>query len=1052
MDTTTSGAQKFKVFISYSRVDLAHAVELKIALERYGFDVLLDQHGISAGEDWNARLGELILSCDTVVFVLTDASARSDICAWEVQHARALSKRILVVTTGPLTPGSAPPQALTGINWISCWPNPDVTGSSFMQGVVTLDSALRNDIGWLRQKTELQEDATKWLSRGAEDDSPFLLQSELLEDAQAFMQATPRDEDIPDIVARLIRASEQAEANRKARAEAGLKEREEALQRAQRASNRVRRVRLIGVCVAGSLGLIALILGWQASRSIADASRQSSTILAGKSKEIAENDGIYETALLMALQADPAAQRNVFRRSFDGTTGYPLARARLVDAYAKFRLKNILYGHEHGVRSVSFSSDGSRILTSSSDGTVRIWDSISGQVISLMQHGDDLSSASFSSDEQKVLTWTWFGTAQVWDADSGERHFALEQSDESARNSGSYSAHGSHIITSSPEGILDVWDINSGEKISTLVGTREPVSFATYSPEGDRIIVSFRNGITDVYDVKTGQSIGRIGEQVIDRDARFRDFALSPNGSRIATVSHVGIILWDLDTGRQIFASEGDGSRGIISVTFSPDGSSIATTSFFGTASILDAKTGEKLTVFSGHQDAVDTVAFSPDGDFVVTGSRDSTARLWEAASGRNVAVLKGHQGPVLSVVFSPDGHLIATTSSDGTTRLWNVFHDTPLKRLNHDMGQDLSMVALSRDTTRIAIATEDGKVTIWDVVTGAALHELVGHDEWVGTMQFSPDGSQLLTGSQDGTARLWNIATGEVTFLFSGLERGVRIAAFSDNGTLALTVHSNRSFAEQIGDDVVKVWDTTTGEIVQTLLEHTSQITAASFSPNGSRLVAASHDGTARVWDVETGELLLALTGHELHINGGGVRAVAFSPNGEVIVTGGGDGSIRLWDPKTGEPLKIILDDKNKADSIAFSKNGSHFNIVSTGNDASVYDLKSGELVYRLDAETSNSSLSVFSPNGKHILTVSVEGAVHIWAVPHIVFTEPSEQVRLACDKLSRASAPLAFTSEDGQVFPVLQAEPIDPATGNYVSPCLNVLANEVLATAPDN
>ncbi|MEL6388305.1 MAG: toll/interleukin-1 receptor domain-containing protein, partial [Pseudomonadota bacterium] len=304
MDAIPGDTVKLKVFISYSRVDLAQATDLKIALEHNGFDVLLDQHGISAGEDWQARLGDLILACDTVVFVLTDASAKSEICAWEVDRASELSKRILVVTTGPLSEGVAPPPILAGINWISCWPNPDVTGSSFMAGVVTLDTALRTDIGWLRQKTELQEDALKWDGRGAERDSPFLLQGELLEDAQAFIRATPKNEDIPDVIARFIRASEQAEADRKAQAEVGLKEREEALERARKASGRVRVVGLVGAAVASVFLIAALGLGWVAITGIASVERQSSNLIAREAKAIfADENGDHTNSILMALQA-----------------------------------------------------------------------------------------------------------------------------------------------------------------------------------------------------------------------------------------------------------------------------------------------------------------------------------------------------------------------------------------------------------------------------------------------------------------------------------------------------------------------------------------------------------------------------------------------------------------------------------------------------------------------------------------------------------------------------------------------------------------------------
>ena len=95
-------AGKLKVFISYSRDDLDFADQLVAALEPCGFDPTIDRHGISGGEDWKKRLGSLIHESDTIVFVLSPESARSEICAWEVEEAVRLSKRILPVVCRPI--------------------------------------------------------------------------------------------------------------------------------------------------------------------------------------------------------------------------------------------------------------------------------------------------------------------------------------------------------------------------------------------------------------------------------------------------------------------------------------------------------------------------------------------------------------------------------------------------------------------------------------------------------------------------------------------------------------------------------------------------------------------------------------------------------------------------------------------------------------------------------------------------------------------------------------------------------------------------------------
>jgi hypothetical protein len=120
---------KLNVFISYSRDDLSFADQLDVTLEVAGFTTTIDRTGISGGEDWKRRLGTLIRAADAVVFVLTPASAGSDICKWEVGEAVRLGKRIMPVAPRALD-AAAPPQ-LAELNYIYFYPEPKKPDSSF---------------------------------------------------------------------------------------------------------------------------------------------------------------------------------------------------------------------------------------------------------------------------------------------------------------------------------------------------------------------------------------------------------------------------------------------------------------------------------------------------------------------------------------------------------------------------------------------------------------------------------------------------------------------------------------------------------------------------------------------------------------------------------------------------------------------------------------------------------------------------------------------------------------------------------------------------------
>ena len=156
---------ELRVFVSYSRDDLRFAGQLVAALNACGFECFIDREGISGGEKWKQRIGNLISEADTVVFMLSPASARSEICAWEVEEAARLGKRILPVNCRPLE-GASPPPRLRDLNYVFLYEDPKVKDSGFGTGLKTLVASLNTDFDWLREHTRYLQRATEWDSGG----------------------------------------------------------------------------------------------------------------------------------------------------------------------------------------------------------------------------------------------------------------------------------------------------------------------------------------------------------------------------------------------------------------------------------------------------------------------------------------------------------------------------------------------------------------------------------------------------------------------------------------------------------------------------------------------------------------------------------------------------------------------------------------------------------------------------------------------------------------------------------------------------------------------
>ena len=150
------------------------------------------------------------------------------------------------------------------------------------------------------------------------------------------------------------------------------------------------------------------------------------------------------------------------------------------------------------------------------------------------------------------------------------------------------------------------------------------------------------------------------------------EIAYSSEGDRLAVASSLGIWLYDAQTGEVLDLLIGHTSW-VYSVSFSPDGQTLASGSGDRTVRLWDTHTGRHLRTLTGHTDWVRSVSFSPDGQTLASGSEDGTVRLWDANTGRHLRTLTGHTSTVMSVSFSPDGQTLASGSGDGTVRLWDA-------------------------------------------------------------------------------------------------------------------------------------------------------------------------------------------------------------------------------------------------------------------------------------------------------------------------------------------------------------------------------------------
>ena len=415
-----------------------------------------------------------------------------------------------------------------------------------------------------------------------------------------------------------------------------------------------------------------------------------------------------------------------------------------------------------------------------------------------------------------------------------------------------------------------------------------------------------------------------------------QEVTYSPEGTRLAVASSIGIWLYDTATHQEVALLTGHTSD-VNSVAFSPNGRTIASGSGDDTIRLWDAGTGEHLQTLTGHTSDVNSIAFSPNGRTIASGSGGGTIRLWDADTGAHLQTLTGHTDWVNSVAFSPNGRTLASTSGSWQEiRLWDANTGEHLQTLAGDTS-GVNSVAYSPDGRTIAGGSRDNTIRLWDANTGEHLQTLTGHTSDVNSVAYSPDGRTIASGSgdtwswsssdeEDHTVRLWDADTGELLRTLTGHTSDVNSVANSPDG---------RTIASGSDDDTIRLWDADNGRHLRTLTGHTHYVFSVAFSSDGRTIASGSWDYTVRLWDADTGEHLQTLTGHT-----SGVVSVAFSPNGRTIAGGSWDDTVRLWDADTGEHLQTLTGHTSGVNSVAFSPNGRTIASGSSDGTALLWEL----------------------------------------------------------------------------------------------------------------
>jgi WD40 repeat protein len=290
------------------------------------------------------------------------------------------------------------------------------------------------------------------------------------------------------------------------------------------------------------------------------------------------------------------------------------------------------------------------------------------------------------------------------------------------------------------------------------------------------------------------------------------------------------------------------------------------------------------------------------------------------SAQGQTIQELRGHRAAVYAVALRPDGERMATASFDHTIKVWDVDAGRVVRTFTGHQDKVLAL-AYSADGQHLASAGLDGTVRLWDAASGRPIACLTSRNRCVQGLAFTPDGRRLIACGEAGIAEVWKISA-------SILERIIGVEPERMPLYAAAVSPDGRTLALAGLDGRILLHDLTTGRQQRVLVGHADAVYSLAFAPDGGSLASGSVDQTVRCWQTATGEQGACLDGHQ-----GAVYQVGFSADGRRLVSAGTDGEVIVWDAGNGSALHRHRF-PGKTLCAAFTPDGRH---VAAGSERSI-------------------------------------------------------------------------------------------------------------------
>lgn len=843
------------------------------------------------------------------------------------------------------------------------------------------------NLDWLRKvrgefKRPFQNELQNWIEGNKNSD--FLLRGKALENATVWSYT--RDDVSKDEIAFL-------EASRRFEMDQENKEKE------RKQLGRQRRILTIGLILAIILLAVAILTSIMAFRQQAIARKTNLVVLTQRDS-------------LSSINEQMSVFQDRLRRSLDNTekTNRDLQESNKKLAQTQAALKNSLSQTQAALQRSLLAEKAASIAQQESD-----------SINSVLQFSSEAMSISLLAENLAIQN----PNLSLQLANYAYEHYGVELTRKNLVKRWANNNHHRKVnqfrvgeiltvhsgpfenlaLTGGKDGSVYLWEVNEGEVLQEYLGHTAAVVKALISPDSTKVLTASKDATIRLWDLGSGALLqtftGHIGE--------IYDIAFFPNSKEFVSVGQDQIIIrWDINSGTEVntVSPSVAKSDGVSCLTVSPNGEYLLAGSANGSILLFNLLTMQEEFLFYGHQDWVNKISFLSDGNRFVSASKDGLAILWNLKTGRFIRSFVGHQEEVTAALELPQKEWIITSSADRSIMAWDLNTGKQVTTLQPGHQAKVNDLSLLPNSALLLSCAGDNLLQVWDLGMNKQYKRFTGHSDKITALALLDKGNRIITGHESGKGYIWSASSGNRLYSLNGHERMITSIATNPNqqvltgdleGKIVLRDHDGReqktfqipgklpvnslslnAFGTKAvsasPDQVIRVWDLNTFQVLHQLKGHTKGVTVTQFSPNEDHLISGARDSLVILWDYQTG-LELSRIRFDLPVS-----CLAYHPTTPEIAIGLQNGECQIRDYRSKELLVTMTGHDRPVKSLAFSFDGTRLLSGASDNKFILWSANDGRQIKSFQGHTGPVLALAFQEQSHYILSASEDQTARIW------------------------------------------------------------------------